>query len=114
MIYEFTLKSIEASLVDARNRSIEIKIVMDRSESLKHSSLYPDLIQRGFDVKIANVTGIMHNKVAIIDGQYVIEGSFNYKPAAVTDNAENLVVINDVTIAQAYQNQFQQVYNQGS
>jgi phosphatidylserine/phosphatidylglycerophosphate/cardiolipin synthase-like enzyme len=113
MIYEFRLKSIEAALVDARNRGIEIKLVMDRSQTQK-SSLYSDLKQKGFDVKIANVKGIMHDKVAIIDGQYVIEGSFNYKPAAVTDNAENLVVINDVTIAQAYQNQFQQVYNQGS
>jgi phosphatidylserine/phosphatidylglycerophosphate/cardiolipin synthase-like enzyme len=114
MIYEFTLKSIESSLVDARNRGIEIKLVMDRSESMSHSSLYPDLKQRGFDVKIANVAGIMHDKVAIIDGQYVIEGSFNYSNAAVTSNAENLVVINDAIISQAYQNQFQQLYDRGS
>ena len=113
MIYEFRLKSIEAALVDARNRGIEIKLVMDRSQTQK-SSLYSDLKQKGFDVKIANVKGIMHDKVAIIDGQYVIEGSFNYKTASVTDNAENLVVINDVTVTQAYQNQFQQLYDQGS
>jgi phosphatidylserine/phosphatidylglycerophosphate/cardiolipin synthase-like enzyme len=81
---------------------------------MSHSSLYPDLKQRGFDVKIANVAGIMHDKVAIIDGQYVIEGSFNYSNAAVTSNAENLVVINDAIISQAYQNQFQQLYDRGS
>jgi len=113
MIYEFTLKNIETSLVDARNRGIEVKLVMDRSESQSRSSLYPDLKQRGFDVKIADVAGILHDKVAIIDGQYVLEGSFNYTNSAVRSNAENLVVINDVTIAQAYQNQFQQLFNSG-
>ena len=114
MVYEFRLKSIEDSLVGARNRGIEVKLVLDRAQSQTHSSLYSDLKQNGFDVKIANVAGIMHNKVAIIDQQIVITGSFNYKEAGVTDNAENIVVINDATLAQAYQNQFQQLSDQGS
>jgi phosphatidylserine/phosphatidylglycerophosphate/cardiolipin synthase-like enzyme len=114
LIYIFTLENIESSLVAARDRGVEVKLVMDISESQTSSSLYPMLKQRGFDVKIANVVGIMHDKVAIIDGQYVIEGSFNYSNAAVTWNAENLIVIYDATIAQAYQNQFQQLYDQGS
>ena len=114
MIYEFTLRNIESALADARNRGVEVKLVMDRSESETSRSLYSDLKQKGFDVKIANLAGIMHDKVAIIDGQYVIEGSFNYTYSAATLNAENLVVINDSSIAQAYQNQFQQLYSAGS
>ena len=114
LIYEFTLRSIEPSLVAARDRGVEVKLVMDRSESQSKASLYPELKHLGFDVRIANVAGIMHDKVAIIDAQYVIEGSFNYSSAAVTSNAENLVVISDASIAQAYQNQFQQLYDRGS
>jgi phospholipase D len=114
MIYDFTLTDIESALQNARSRGVEVKLVMDRSESQISGSLYADLKQKGFDVKIGNVAGIVHDKVAIIDGRYVIEGSFNYTYSAVADNAENLVVINDPQIAQAYQIQFQQLYSTGS
>jgi phosphatidylserine/phosphatidylglycerophosphate/cardiolipin synthase-like enzyme len=113
MIYEFTLKDIESALVNARSRGVEVKLVMDRSESQISSSLYSDLKLNGFDVRIGSVAGILHDKVAIIDDQYVIEGSFNYSYSAVAYNAENLVVISDPTIANAYEGQFQQLYNSG-
>ena len=114
MIYEFTLTDVESALVDARHRGVEVKLVMDKSESQSSSSLYSDLKLKGLDVKIGNVAGIVHDKVAIIDGQYVIEGSFNYSYSAVAYNAENLVVINDPAIANVYQSQFQQLYNTGT
>ena len=114
LIFEFTLRNVMSSLIAASDRGVEVKLVMDRSESRRSASLYPELKQRGFDVRIANVAGIMHDKVAIIDAQYVIEGSFNYSNAAVTSNAENLVVINDASVAQTYQNQFQQLYDRAT
>lgn len=114
MIYDFTSRTIESALVDARQRGVDVKFVMDRSETQNPGSVYKYLKQSGFDVRIANVPGIMHNKVAIIDGQYVIEGSFNYTHSAVYQNAENLVVINDAAIARAYLNQFQELYSRGS
>jgi uncharacterized protein (DUF302 family) len=50
LIYEFTLRSIESSLLAARGRGVEVKLVVDRSESKTSSSLYPELQQKGFDV----------------------------------------------------------------
>ena len=46
--------------------------------------------------------GIAHNKVIIIDKRKIITGSFNFTNAADTRNAENVLLIEDVNIAQIY------------
>jgi phosphatidylserine/phosphatidylglycerophosphate/cardiolipin synthase-like enzyme len=43
-----------------------------------------------------------HNKVIIIDNRIVITGSFNFTNAAEGRNAENLLVISDVHLADRY------------
>ena len=45
---------------------------------------------------------ISHNKIMVIDNDTVITGSFNFTTAAETSNAENLLVIQDKTLAQRY------------
>jgi phosphatidylserine/phosphatidylglycerophosphate/cardiolipin synthase-like enzyme len=45
---------------------------------------------------------ISHNKVMVIDGETVLTGSFNFTKAAQEKNAENLLIINDPTLAAQY------------
>jgi phosphatidylserine/phosphatidylglycerophosphate/cardiolipin synthase-like enzyme len=45
---------------------------------------------------------IAHNKVMIVDGETVITGSFNFTKSGEDQNAENLVVIRDASIAATY------------
>jgi phosphatidylserine/phosphatidylglycerophosphate/cardiolipin synthase-like enzyme len=45
---------------------------------------------------------IAHNKAMIIDKRVVITGSFNFTKAAEERNAENLLVISDVGLANRY------------
>ena len=51
---------------------------------------------------------IAHNKVMVIDGHVVITGSFNFTKAAEESNAENLLVIDDVDLAQKYAKNWQE------
>ncbi|MGD0549674.1 MAG: phospholipase D-like domain-containing protein [Candidatus Bathyarchaeia archaeon] len=48
----------------------------------------------------------MHDKIAIIDGLYVITGSFHWTNAANSHHNDNLVVLRDQTWAQAFEQQF--------
>lgn len=45
---------------------------------------------------------IAHNKVAVIDGETVITGSFNFSKAAEESNAENMLVIRNAALARRY------------
>ncbi len=54
-----------------------------------------------------NQLSIAHNKVIIIDGKIVETGSFNFTYSAQHRNAENVLVIADQQLAQAYARNWQ-------
>ena len=56
----------------------------------------------GVPVRIDRLHPIAHNKVMIIDGTIVVTGSFNFTRAADEQNAENVLIISDPTLAVRY------------
>lgn len=54
---------------------------------------------------------LMHHKVIVIDGTTVIFGSFNFTRNAAEDNDENLLIIDDPTVATIFLDEFCRVYN---
>lgn len=100
--YGLTHPEIINSLIQAKQRGVEVKILLDRSNlSQKHSRI-KELRQAEIDTTIDVVQGIAHNKVIIIDEIKTITGSFNFTVAADTRNAENVLVIEDRDIAKSY------------
>ncbi len=53
---------------------------------------------------------LLHHKFAIIDGMRVITGSQNWSAAANHSNDENLLVIDNSTVATHFQREFEQLY----
>lgn len=102
--YSFTSAPIAKALVDAKNRGIHVRVILDKSQfSEKYSSakfLEHENIPVWKDSKVA----IAHNKVMIIDSEIVITGSFNFTKSAQFKNAENLLVIHDKKLAEKYKN----------
>ena len=60
------------------------------------------LTNAGIPVWVDTKVAIAHNKVMVIDGATVITGSFNFTAAAQKSNAENLLVLNDPSLAAEY------------
>ncbi len=114
LIYSFTLDAIRNALIDAKNRGVDVKIVMERSNANEKGAEYQNLKNAGVDIRLDTNSKLMHDKVAIIDGHIILTGSFNYSAAANTGNNENLVVIDITAWASAFETQFQQVYNQAT
>ena len=56
----------------------------------------------GIPVWIDSKPAIAHNKVMIIDEKEVITGSFNFTDAAQKRNAENVVFITDIKLAEEF------------
>lgn len=101
--YSFTSAPIAKALVDAEKRGVKVQIILDKSQRTeKYGSA--DFFQRAaiptyIDAKHA----IAHNKIMIIDGKTILTGSFNFTKAAESNNAENLLVIqNDPALVAKY------------
>ena len=99
--YSFNHRAIIRALVNARQRGVEVKILLDK-DALNHRALLSYLKRKHLWLAIDSTPTIAHNKVMIIDQQIVITGSFNFTLAADKDNAENVLIIDDRMLAQKY------------
>jgi len=111
LIYSFTLDNIRDALIQAKNRGIDVKIVVEKSQSTGQGAEYATLKSLGFNIRLDSNSGDMHDKVAIIDGHIILTGSFNWSAAGNEQNNENLVVLDNASWAAAFEAQFQQIYN---
>jgi phosphatidylserine/phosphatidylglycerophosphate/cardiolipin synthase-like enzyme len=100
--YSFTSAPIAKALVDAKRRGIDVKVILDKSQQKARYTSATFLHNQGIPVYIDYKPAIAHNKVMVIDNQFIITGSFNFTKAAQTRNAENLLIIKDPVLAKTY------------
>ena len=100
--YGFTSGEIAKALINAHERGVKVRVLLDKSNiGVKHSKMR-DIRKAGIEVSIDKVSGIAHNKVIIIDKQKVITGSFNFTVGADIRNTENVIIVNDREVAKRY------------
>ena len=100
--FVLTEKRVTEALIEAKNRGVDVKIIIDAlSASNKHSK-HGFLRDNGILVKTENFAGKMHSKSMIVDDKYTIIGSMNFSNSGEKRNDENLMVINDSVIANFY------------
>lgn len=100
--YSFTSAPIARALVEAAHRGVKVQVILDKSQRTEKYSEADFLKNEGIAPLIDGEHAIAHNKVMILDGFVVLTGSFNFTKAAEENNAENLLVINDPTLAKRY------------
>ena len=110
-MYTFTDIEIAQAILEARDRGIDIKIFLDRSQVKAKYSKSRYFVKNGIEVRISSNSYIMHNKFAVIDNEIVITGSYNWTASAGERNDENLLVIDDDYIVKRYQNQFNNLWD---
>jgi len=110
-MYTFTDIEIAQAILEARDRGIDIKIYLDRSQVKAKYSRSRYFVQNGIEVRISSNNYIMHNKFAVIDNEIVITGSYNWTASAGERNDENLLVIDDNYIVERYQDQFNNLWD---
>ena len=100
--YGFTSGEIAKALINASNRGVKVRVLLDKSNIGAKYSKMRDLRKAGIEVLIDEVSGIAHNKIIIIDASLVITGSFNFTTSADIRNTENVIIIKDKQVAQRY------------
>lgn len=100
--YGLTSNAIIYQIKAAKSRGVRVHILLDNGNLSDNQAVYLDLKHAGINVAFDKMPGIAHNKVMIIDQSKVITGSFNFTTAADNKNAENVLLIEDVQLAEQY------------
>ncbi len=111
LAFSFTSDDIAQALVDQSHRGVTVAGVFeaDQVESNRGTE-YPRLRGAGLDVHLDGNPRFMHHKVFIIDGEIVVLGSYNFSASAERRNDENILIIQDAGLAQAYMQEFDRIY----
>jgi phosphatidylserine/phosphatidylglycerophosphate/cardiolipin synthase-like enzyme len=100
--YSFTSERIAQALARAHARGVQVQVLLDKSQRTQKYTVVDLLNRADIPTLIDADHAIAHNKVMIINKRIVITGSFNFTKAAEERNAENLLVISDVDLADRY------------
>ena len=114
LIYDFTLNKIGDPVMRAKNRGVDVRMVLEADNAKGSGSEYARLKSSGVQIRLDTNPALMHDKIAIIDGLYVIIGSFNWTNAVNSHHNDNLVVLRDQTWAQAFEQQFTLIWSQAT
>jgi len=88
--YKLTSEKALESLITARKRGIEIKLVFDGKEARENNSLLPIVMENDIETRIWDTrkNGKLHTKMYIIDEKILVIGSFNLSESAEKSNYE--------------------------
>ena len=103
-IYSFTSKNIASALIEAQNRGILPRIIIDSLQSKSKYAMDEFLKQNNIETRIMPST--MHNKFVVIDNSLVITGSYNWTENANSKNNENIVFIQNKETAELFSREF--------
>jgi phosphatidylserine/phosphatidylglycerophosphate/cardiolipin synthase-like enzyme len=109
LAFSFTSDPIGSAMLARATAGVSVAGVFEKTGSETQYSEYGRMRKAKLDVLQDGNPYVMHHKVIIIDGRTVIFGSFNFSNNADKDNDENLLIIDDPTLAQAFEAEFQRV-----
>ncbi|MBN1304014.1 MAG: DUF1669 domain-containing protein [Anaerolineales bacterium] len=113
LAFSFTSDDIAAALLERYEAGVDVTGVFDDSQVGSNAGTeFDKLAQAGLDVRMDGISGQMHHKTMIIDGETVITGSYNFSASAEERNDENLVVIYSKEIAGKYLEEFNRIFQQ--
>lgn len=113
MAFSFTSKSIANSLIQAKERGVDIQGVFEKRVAGNSASKDEYLKHAGIDVRWDGNSKTMHHKVLIFDEHKILTGSYNFSESAEKQNDENVIIIDNPEITRLYIDEFRRVFEKG-
>jgi phosphatidylserine/phosphatidylglycerophosphate/cardiolipin synthase-like enzyme len=113
-VYRFNNPKLAGAIAGALERGIRIRLVLDQNK-YEESAAARELFSAGtipFRLRYGrNGPGSkMHHKFAIIDGEVLVTGSYNWTIESEDQNYENLLILRDPEQVGIYQREFETLW----
>lgn len=105
-VFLITHAGLEEELINAKKRGVDVRIIIDATNTYARNSSFEKLRQNGIPVKVENYAGKMHSKAIIADDKFLIIGSTNFSNSGENNNDENLILLDNPRFAILYKNFF--------
>lgn len=106
--YELDLENVAGALIEAHEDGVVVRLVTD-TDNVDETAVQK-IRRAGIPVVDDDRSSIMHNKFVIIDGETVLTGSWNLTDNGTYRNNNNAIVIHSPTLAENYEAEFQEMF----
>lgn len=109
-VFVITHKPLEAALLKAKERGVDVKLIVDATNVYATKSSVQALRAAGVQVKVENYAGKLHSKSMIIDDEFILAGSMNFSRSGESRNDENMLIIQNPRLAVFYRDFFKYLW----
>lgn len=105
-VFTVTDDRITSELLAAHERNVQVRIITDDEKSYDAGSDVNRLRKAGVAVRMDKSPFHMHHKFAVVDGQLLVNGSYNWTRSAADSNEENVIVTDDARLVKPFIEEF--------
>ncbi|WAL59064.1 phospholipase D-like domain-containing protein [Thermocoleostomius sinensis] len=109
-IFTVTDNRLSEAILETHQRGVSIRIISDNDKAFDRGSDIMFLHTNGISVRVDRSEFHMHHKFAVFDRQILLTGSYNWTVGAARDNQENFLITSDPRLVQAYQGEFERLW----
>jgi phosphatidylserine/phosphatidylglycerophosphate/cardiolipin synthase-like enzyme len=107
IIFTYTDANLAAAMIERAKAGVDVQGVIE-NRGASQGALVP-LACAKLPVKVDGNKYTMHHKVIIVDGEFVITGSYNFTKSADVANDDNVLVIHSQAVAALYEQEYARV-----
>lgn len=109
LAFSFTEDTIGDAMINRAKAGVKVQGVFEKTGSDTKFSEYGRMKTAGLDVYTDGNPYVMHHKVIIVDERTVVFGSFNFSQNAEKSNDENMLIVEDPTLAKAFLQEYNKI-----
>lgn len=110
-VFNFTNNELAAAVLDRHKNGVDVQIITDDECIKNKGSDVNYLVNNGVQARTdASERNHMHNKFAVVDGIFLITGSFNWTGQAGSSNQENILVVDNPYYLEKYTAEFNKLW----
>ncbi|WP_020410198.1 phospholipase D-like domain-containing protein [Hahella ganghwensis] len=111
-VFTISDNDIAEAIQKAHDRGVTVRIISDNDKRDDTGSDITMLQRHGVAVRVDNTPDHMHHKFCVVDGAFLINGSFNWTRSATTRNQENIVVTDDLSLINDFMERFELLWKE--
>jgi phosphatidylserine/phosphatidylglycerophosphate/cardiolipin synthase-like enzyme len=117
--YVLSDQKVIAALIAAADRGVVIRLYLDKGQYAEHDPLKGRLIEKllSYPNVFARIKGrgvLMHLKAYVVDGRRLRTGSGNFSRAGLSDQDNDLIVVDDVKAIADFESNFDAIFARGT
>ena len=109
-VFVLTCPDLSGALLAASRRGVRVRVVLDQEMSTCTGSQLAALRRCGVPVFVKPPPFLMHHKFAVIDGEVLVCGSFNWTRQAALGNNEDVIITNNPALVRPYIGEFKKLW----